>query len=95
MGAENVLVSMAGLGAVLVTGEGDVYESRAPKGEVVNSVGAGDSMVAGFLAGYLLTGDYRTAFKYGISAGSASAFSERLATRREIDAVMNGHAFEF
>ena len=54
-GARNVLVSMAGDGAVFVTEEGDVYESSAPKGKVVNSVGAGDSMVAGFLAGYMLT----------------------------------------
>lgn len=94
-GARNVLVSMAGDGAVLVTEEAEVYESSAPKGKVVNSVGAGDSMVAGFLAGYMQSGDYRTAFKLGICTGSASAFSEQLATKQEADAIMNAHAFEF
>lgn len=94
-GARNVLVSMAGDGAVLVTEEADVYESSAPKGEVIYSVGAGDSMVAGFLAGYMQSGDYRTAFKLGLCTGSASAFSEQLATRQEVEAVMNAHVFEF
>lgn len=94
-GARNVLVSMAGDGAVFVTEEGNVYESGAPKGKVVNSVGAGDSMVAGFLAGYMQSGDYRTAFKLGLCTGSASAFSEQLATKQEVDAIMNAHAFEF
>lgn len=93
-GARNVLVSMAGDGAVLVTEEADVYESSAPKGEVIYSVGAGDSMVAGFLAGYMQSGDYRTAFMLGLCTGSASAFSEQLATRQEVEAVMNAHAFE-
>lgn len=92
-GAGNVLVSMAGDGAVLVTEEADVYESSAPKGRVVNSVGAGDSMVAGFLVGYMQSGDYRTAFKLGLCTGSASAFSEQLATRQEADALMNAHEF--
>lgn len=94
-GARNVLVSMAGDGAVMVTEEGKVYESSAPKGKVVNSVGAGDSMVAGFLAGYMQSGDYRMAFKLGLCTGSASAFSEQLATKQEADAIMNAHAFEF
>lgn len=94
-GARNVLVSMAGDGAVLVTEEGKAYESSAPKGKVVNSVGAGDSMVAGFLAGYMQSGDYRKAFKLGLCTGSASAFSEQLATKQEADAIMNAHAFEF
>lgn len=84
MGAENVLVSMAGAGAVLVTGDGNVYQSEAPKGKVVNSVGAGDSMVAGFLAGYLEKGDYGMAFRMGVCAGSASAFSEELATKEQV-----------
>ena len=87
-GARNVIVSMAGDGAVMVTENGDVYESEAPKGKVVNSVGAGDSMVAGFIYGYLTTGDYKQSFKYGISAGSASAFSENLATRDEIETIL-------
>lgn len=94
-GARNVLVSMAGAGAVLVTEDGDVYESSAPEGKVVNSVGAGDSMVAGFLAGYMQSGDYRMAFKLGLCTGSASAFSEKLATKPEVDEIMNTHTFEF
>lgn len=95
MGAKNVLVSMAGAGAVLVAEDGSIYESEAPKGKVVNSVGAGDSMVAGFLAGYLQTRDYREAFKLGVCTGSASAFSEKLATKEEVDSIMNTHLFDF
>ncbi|MFQ9515914.1 MAG: 1-phosphofructokinase [Eubacterium sp.] len=95
MGARNVIVSMAGEGAVFVAEDGSVYESEAPKGRVVNSVGAGDSMVAGFLAGYLKTGDYREAFKMGVCTGSASAFSEKLATKSEVDSIMNAHSFNF
>lgn len=86
-GARNVLISMAGEGAVLVDEAGGVHLHEAPKGKVVNSVGAGDSMVAGFLAGYLRSGDYEEAFRLGIAAGSASAFSENLATREEVDAL--------
>lgn len=84
MGAENVLVSMGGAGAVLIAGDGMVYEAQAPEGEVKNTVGAGDSMVAGFLAGYLETEDYKNAFHMGICAGSASSFSDELATRNEV-----------
>lgn len=87
-GARNVIVSMAGDGAVMVTEDGQVFESEAPKGKVVNSVGAGDSMVAGFLYGYMKTGDYKQAFKYGISSGSASAFSENLATKEEVEKIL-------
>lgn len=87
MGAVNVLVSMAGEGAVLVAGDGSVYQAPAPKGKLVNGVGAGDSMVAGFLAGWLERKDYQHAFYMGISAGSASAFSELLATKKEIETV--------
>lgn len=93
MGARNVLISMAGDGAVLVSETGEVYESEAPKGVVVNSVGAGDSMVAGFLAGYLQTGNYKEAFKMGIASGSASAFSENLATLEEVEALKNALCF--
>lgn len=92
-GARNVLVSMAGDGAVLVAEDGSVYKSEAPRGKVVNSVGAGDSMVAGFLYGYLTSGDYKTAFKTGISSGSASAFSENLATKEEVEAILNTLTF--
>lgn len=83
-GARNVLVSMAGEGAVLVTENGEIHREYPPEGNVVNSVGAGDSMVAGFLAGYLYTGDYEKAFKLGLAAGSASAFSTWLAARDDV-----------
>ena len=83
-GARNVLISMAGEGAVLVAEDGSVYEAPAPKGTLVNAVGAGDSMVAGFTAGWIEMKDYRHAFYMGVSAGSASAFSEYLATKEEI-----------
>lgn len=86
-GAKNVLVSMAGDGAILVAENGNVYQSEAPKGIVKNSVGAGDSMVAGFLAGYLASGDYEEALKMGICTGSASAFSEEMATKEEVLAL--------
>lgn len=86
-GAQNVLVSMAGEGAVLVSADGDVYDAPAPKGTLKNGVGAGDSMVAGFMAGYMEKQDYRYAFHMGVAAGSASAFSENLATKPEIEAV--------
>ncbi len=88
-GARNVLISMAGEGAVLITETGDVLMSDAPKGIVKNSVGAGDSMVAGFIAGWCEKHDYAHAFKMGLSAGSASAFSEMLATKAEIKQVYN------
>lgn len=81
MGAANVLISRAGEGAILIAEDGRIMESPAPKGQVVNSVGAGDSMVAGFLAGYLENGDYANAFYTGVAAGSATAFSEDLADK--------------
>lgn len=83
-GAENVLISLGQDGAVLVTNDKNVRYLKAPKGNLVNSVGSGDSMVAGFLAGLLTYDDYEKAFKLGIAAGSASAFSENLATKEEI-----------
>ena len=86
-GAVNVLVSMAGEGAVLIDANGDVHMAPAPKGTLVNGVGAGDSMVAGFMAGWLEKKDYEHAFCMGVSAGSASAFSEHLATKAEIETV--------
>lgn len=89
MGARNVIVSMAGDGAVLVTENGEVYRASAPKGVLRNSVGAGDSMVAGFLAGYLRNKDYLEAFKTGVCTGSASAFSEALATKEEVEALLS------
>ena len=87
-GARNVLISMAGEGAVLVAEDGQVFEEPAPKGRLINGVGAGDSMVAGFLYGYLKSGIYEDAFYYGVCTGSASAFSENLATCREVEELL-------
>ena len=88
-GARNILVSVAGEGAVFVSENGEVYTSVAPKGTVVNSVGAGDSMVAGFIAGWIESGrDMQHAFKVGICTGSASAFSADFATRDEVQALL-------
>ncbi len=87
-GARNVLVSMAGEGGVLVAESGEVFDSPAAKGEVVNSVGAGDSSVAGFLAGLAETSSYETAFRMALASGSASAFSDHLATRPEVEELM-------
>ena len=84
MGAQNVLISMAAEGAVLLTSDGKMFFGEAPRGTVRNSVGAGDSMVGGFVAGWLKTGSYPTALQWGIAAGSASAFCEGLATGEEI-----------
>lgn len=88
-GARNVLVSMGGAGAVLVDEADKVHMMDAPTGEVVNSVGAGDSMVAGFLAGYAESGDCEKAFRMGVAAGSATAFSKNLATGEEIMRLMS------
>jgi len=84
MGAENVLISMDKDGAILITKDKKLLYSEAPKGKVVNSVGSGDSMVAGFITGYITYQDYEKALKMGIAAGSASAFSKDLATKEEI-----------
>jgi 1-phosphofructokinase len=85
MGAKNVLVSMAGEGAVLLDENGKIYLLDAPKGTLVNAVGAGDSMVAGFIAGWDEKEDYEHAFKMAVCAGSASAFSELYATKEEVE----------
>ena len=87
-GARNVLVSLGKDGAVLVADDGEVYEMDAPQGDVLNSVGAGDSMVAGFIAGFLASKNYKEALKLGIYAGSATAFSEGLATKSDIDKLV-------
>lgn len=87
-GAKNVLISMGGDGAILVDQNGSTTYSPVPKGELVNSIGAGDSMVAGFLTGYYETGDFKRAFYMGVATGSASAFSENLATRPEVEALL-------
>lgn len=88
MGAENVLVSMAADGAILVTKENEVIKTNTPKGKVVNSVGAGDSMVAGFIYGYLKNKDYKEALRFGSAAGSASAFSESIATKEKVEELL-------
>lgn len=83
-GARNVLVSMAGDGAILVDENGRDYKQIPCKGTVVNSVGAGDSMVAGFVCGYLRTGDYQYALQLGTAAGGATAFSVGIADKQKV-----------
>lgn len=94
LGARNVMISMAKDGGILLTENGAVYQSEPPKGKVVNSVGAGDSMVAGFLAGYLNTGDYAKAFQLGLVTGSATAFQEWLADKNDVLSYLK-HPEEF
>ena len=88
MGARNVLVSLAGDGALLLDETGRIHRMACPQGTVVNSVGAGDSMVAGFLTGWLKTGNYDEALKLGIAAGSATAFSLGLADRETVEGLL-------
>lgn len=89
MGAQNVLISMGKDGALLVTENDEVFASNVAKGEVVNSVGAGDSMVAGFIAGYLKSNSYEEALRLGAASGGATAFSSDLATREFIDKLVD------
>lgn len=86
-GAANVLVSLAGEGAVLLDADGRFHESAAPEGRLISGVGAGDSMIAGFLAGWQKTKDYDYAFRMAVAAGSATAFSDSLARREEIETL--------
>lgn len=88
MGFRNVLISLAGEGAVLLTEDGQVFTAEAPQGILQNSVGAGDAMVAGFVAGWLENEDYTWAFQMAVAAGSASAFSKEFATKQEIMEVL-------
>lgn len=95
MGAQNVLVSMGADGAVLLSSDGTIYSSDALKGNVVSTVGAGDSMVAGFIAGYLGSdGDYETAFRQGLCAGAASSFSLVIPDARQVDYMMRTTRFD-
>ena len=87
-GARNVLVSMAGDGAILLDEQGGSHQIAAPQGTVRNSVGAGDSMVAGFLAGYLQSGSFEQALRMGAATGSATAFSDGLATRETVEGLL-------
>lgn len=89
MGAKNVLVSMAGNGAILVDENNEVHIMGVPKGKVLNSVGAGDSMVAGFTAGFAKTKDFNYALALGTAAGSATAFSEGLANKKDIKKLLD------
>ena len=88
-GARNILVSRGAEGAILLDEKGVVRISPSPKGKLVNSVGAGDSMVAGFLAGYVATEDYEQALRWGICAGSASAFQEWLASKEDVEKLLS------
>ena len=89
MGAENVLISIGKDGALLIDSKGKIYLSNAPKGDVINTVGSGDSMVAGFISGYLKTKDYKEALKLGASCGSATAFSSGIGEKKLIDTLKN------
>lgn len=88
MGARNVLISLGGEGAILITEGNKIYKANAPKGKVISTVGSGDSMVAGFIAGYIKDKDYKEALKLGIAAGSASAFSTELATKERVEKLL-------
>ncbi|WP_302631908.1 1-phosphofructokinase [uncultured Clostridium sp.] len=88
IGARNVIISMAGDGAILIEENGEITISDTPKGKLVNSVGAGDSMVGGFLAGIAENKNIKEAFKIGVATGSASAFSEGLATRDKVEELL-------
>lgn len=90
-GARNVLISLGGEGALLVDANDVVHRHTAPSGTMVNTVGAGDSMVAGFLAGYLRNKDYEEALHWGICAGSATAFSMHLAEKEAIEELVKGN----
>lgn len=89
MGAQNVLVSMGKTGAALIDEAGQEYFLKSPEGKRVNTVGSGDSMVAGFIAGFLKYNNYNDALKMGVSAGSASALSKYLATKEEVYNLFN------
>ena len=84
-----MLVSMAGAGSLLLDETGKVHRLGVPRGKVQNSVGAGDSMVAGFLAGWLEQRDYAAAHHLGAATGSATAFSDGLATRDQVIALLD------
>lgn len=84
LGAKNVIVSMGGDGALLVAENGKVIACNSPKGEVIDTVGAGDSMVAGFIAGYMQYKNYALALQFAVATGSATAFSIWLAKKEKI-----------
>ena len=88
-GARNVMVSLSGDGAILVSEKGESFESDVPPGQLVNAVGSGDSMIAGFLAGWETSHDYGQAFRMAVAAGSASAYSEELTTKEEVTSLLS------
>lgn len=88
MGAQNVLISMGGDGSILLTHKGQIIKSSAPVGTVLNTVGSGDSMIAGFITGYIKSNDLEIALKWGTAAGSATAFSPWLAKKDLIDDLL-------
>lgn len=88
-GARNVIVSLSGDGAVFVAENHESFEADVPPGKLVNAVGAGDSMIAGFLAGWDTTGDYIQAFHMAVACGSASAYSEELATKEDVETLLS------
>ena len=88
LGAENVIVSMAAKGAMLICSEG-VYHAEAPRGQVKNSVGAGDSLIGGFLAKYSQSHNIVEAFKWGIASGSATAFSVDLCKKQDVEKLLD------
>lgn len=89
MGARNVLVSMGGEGSLLLTVNNEVYKASVPEGEVINPTGAGDSMLAGFMAKYIETEDYQTSLQLAAACGSATAFSTGIASRSLINSLID------
>lgn len=87
-GARNVLVSLSSDGAVFVSENGETFKTDVPPGKLINAVGAGDSMIAGFLTGWETTGDYKHTFHMAVACGSASAYSEELATKKEVEKLL-------
>lgn len=87
MGAQHCIVSMAGDGAVLITDD-EAYVANVPQGKLINSVGAGDSLVAGFIGTFVRTGSVQQAFAYGVATGSATAFSTDLCTQERIEELL-------
>ena len=88
MGAQNVMVTLGDKGAVLICKDGETHTQTAPQGDVISAVGSGDSAIAAFIAEYSSGGDYKNCLKYAVAAGSATAFSDALATKNDIVKLM-------
>ena len=88
MGARNIIVSLGEKGALMVKENGIAYPLHCPIGKVVNTIGSGDSLVAGFLHSYLKDKDYYKALMYGVCAGSATAFNVRFSSKEEIERLL-------